>query len=154
METRITSRVIIYQDNKILLSRNQGLDYWYPGGGGWKYGEDLLECCIREVKEETNLDIDVMDLIYVQEFYSPQKKTRNLELFFLAYPKTGAQHNQFHHDQDTDNRLLVEENKWFSEQDITKIKDKIFPQFIRDQFWQDIKRFDYHKKTYYKEIEQ
>src|SRR3989339_2029327 len=138
MQTRITTRVIIYHHGKILLCRNQGQDFWYPGGGGWQENEDLKECCAREVLEETGQNIKIIDLIYVQEFYWQEKGYRSLELFFLAKPEGKIQNNKYHQDTDTDERLPVEENKWFSQNDLKSDKIKIYPKFIKKQFWQDI----------------
>lgn len=150
MQTRIVTRVLVYHDDKLLLSRGEGTDFWYPGGGGWRDDEDLRECGAREVKEETGLDIEIIDLIYVQEFYMKDK--RNLELFFLARPKNAGQYDQHHKDQDEDNRLLVEENKWFTQDEVAEKGDKVFPEFIRDKFWEDIRKFDIGKQTYYKAV--
>ena len=41
MPARITTRVIIYHKGKILLTRNQGYDFWYPGGGGQELRKQL-----------------------------------------------------------------------------------------------------------------
>ncbi len=152
MQTRITTRVIIYYQNKILLCRNQGQDFWYPGGGGWKENEDLKECCVREALEETGQKIKVIDLMYVQEYYWREKGKRSMELFFLAEPKGKIQKDKNHRDTDTDDRLLVEENRWLSQEDIKKNKIKVYPKFIKEQFWQDIVRFDKDRKIYWKSI--
>ena len=117
MQTRIATRVIIYHQGKVLLSRNQGQDFWYPGGGGWKDDEDLIECCQREVLEETGQKIKVIDLMYIEEFYRPQENRRTLTLFFLAQPIGEIHNNPHHFDTDTDNRLLVEENKYNNHKD-------------------------------------
>lgn len=62
--------VIIDKDNKILLVKrknppNKGS--WAIPGGKVKFGETLEEAVKREIKEETNLDIKVKDLLAVVE---------------------------------------------------------------------------------------
>ena len=52
--------VIIKKEQKVLLLKRKnvhGAGSWSPPGGHLDYGEKPEECAIREVKEETNLDI-------------------------------------------------------------------------------------------------
>lgn len=43
--------------NEVLLIHNNGSKKWEIPGGGLEIGEDLVECAIREVKEETGFDV-------------------------------------------------------------------------------------------------
>jgi ADP-ribose pyrophosphatase YjhB (NUDIX family) len=69
--------VIIVDDNKILLglrssnadtadSELHGEGTWTLPGGGMNYGETFESTAIRETKEETNLDIDDIKVICIQ----------------------------------------------------------------------------------------
>ncbi|MFC1723075.1 NUDIX domain-containing protein [Nanoarchaeota archaeon] len=55
------SRALIIDNNKILLIHRQkaGREYWVLPGGTIEKGETPEQTVIREVKEETNLDIDI-----------------------------------------------------------------------------------------------
>lgn len=57
------------QDQVLLIRRNkppsQGL--WSVPGGKLEAGEGLTECCRREIREETGLDVNVLLLIAVVE---------------------------------------------------------------------------------------
>jgi ADP-ribose pyrophosphatase YjhB (NUDIX family) len=57
----------IIQEHHILLIRHQerasGRDYWVIPGGGRLEGEAEETCVIRELKEETNLDVQVVRLL-------------------------------------------------------------------------------------------
>jgi len=58
--------LIINEDNEVLLGlRNSklGKNTWAPPGGKLDKFESFEECAIREIKEETNLDID--QLVYI-----------------------------------------------------------------------------------------
>jgi 8-oxo-dGTP diphosphatase len=57
----------IIREHHILLIRHQecasGRDYWVIPGGGRLEGEAEETCVIREMKEETNLDVQVVRLL-------------------------------------------------------------------------------------------
>lgn len=71
---RVRLRVcgIAIHQNKLLLVRHEGLgesgQLWSFPGGGLEFGEDLKSGLIREFKEETNLDIEVMEQLFIYEF--------------------------------------------------------------------------------------
>jgi 8-oxo-dGTP diphosphatase len=55
---RVGIATIIINDNKILLGLRKselGTNTWAPPGGKLDLGEELKDCAIRELKEETNL---------------------------------------------------------------------------------------------------
>lgn len=58
----------IIQDHQILLiqhsQRSTGLSYWVVPGGGRDGGESEEECVIREMKEETNLEVRIERLAF------------------------------------------------------------------------------------------
>ena len=62
---------------------------WYTPGGRLKPGESLKECVAREVREETGLEVDVGDLVYVAEFWEEESNEHKIECFFLATLEAG-----------------------------------------------------------------
>ncbi len=60
---------VFIRDNKILLVEQDVSDnrHWAHPGGRPEYGETLEQSIIREMKEETGLDISVGDLLYVTD---------------------------------------------------------------------------------------
>ena len=69
---RVGARAIIIENDSILLNEfNHGLYYNLPGGAA-EPGETLRETVAREVKEETGLDVEVGELVYVLD-YEPRK---------------------------------------------------------------------------------
>ncbi|HOJ32008.1 MAG TPA: NUDIX hydrolase [Candidatus Hydrogenedentes bacterium] len=89
---RIRVAPIILQDDNILLVRHvkQGKTYWLLPGGGVEYGESVAEALAREVKEETNLDIQVGDLVFVNDSIPPDRHRHVLNLYFLAFVVGGT----------------------------------------------------------------
>ncbi|MBQ8872293.1 MAG: NUDIX domain-containing protein [Bacilli bacterium] len=75
---RVSTRAIIFIDDKIaLIYRNKFENIYYSlPGGGVEENETLEEATIREVKEELNLDVEVLeylgsfeDEVSIQHFY-------------------------------------------------------------------------------------
>ena len=59
---------VVIRDDRVLLIRHQeynssGRDYWVVPGGGRLVGESEDACVAREMKEETNLDVQVERLL-------------------------------------------------------------------------------------------
>ena len=73
MNKRISSRAIIIENNKLLtFFRRKNKDgkikeYYSLPGGGQEKGETLEENVIRELKEEFNVDIKIIDYLGKKE---------------------------------------------------------------------------------------
>jgi 8-oxo-dGTP diphosphatase len=72
---------IIIKGQEVLLARRgkePGYGEWSIPGGAVKLGETLEEAVIREVREETNLEVRVEEMVEVLEriFRDPQGKVR------------------------------------------------------------------------------
>ena len=88
---RIRVAAIIYSDDALLLVRHAKGDrsYWLLPGGGVEFGESLEAALIREVKEETNLDIGVCSLVMVADSIAPEGHKHVVNLHFLAEIRGG-----------------------------------------------------------------
>lgn len=75
---------IIIKDSKILLALSKyGDDSFYLCPGGVVEGFETLRNAVkREVKEETNYDAGVGELLYAREWINPAEKANVLDLFF------------------------------------------------------------------------
>ena len=71
---RATSRCIILDDYKILLTYVKKLDMYMIPGGGMEEGESDKECCLREVEEETGKKVEIGECeLEINEYYSDEK---------------------------------------------------------------------------------
>lgn len=57
--------VILDENNRIFLHKRSDSDAWALPGGTMKLGESISECCLREISEETNLNVSIKRLIGV-----------------------------------------------------------------------------------------
>jgi len=94
---RVGAAGIIVQDGKILLVKfdgQRGVHYQFPGGGHTE-GETLRQTAAREVKEETDADVEVGRLLVTGEAAPftidyTYGSTHFLKLFFECTLKPGS----------------------------------------------------------------
>lgn len=76
----------------LLMVRHRGIGptdtFWCPPGGGSQFGEAAPEALVREFLEETGLEIEVGDMLFVNEFM--QSPLHALELFFTVKATGGV----------------------------------------------------------------
>ena len=95
MENKIgvVAAPLIFNDkNEILLFKSTKWQGWIFPGGHLEYGETAAAACIRETKEETNLDIEPGEIINFGERINPPTYHRSAHLIyfqFLAKIKSG-----------------------------------------------------------------
>lgn len=61
--TPAASAVIADEDGRILLARRSDNDLWTIPGGAMEPGETIADAAVREVHEETGLDVEVDRLV-------------------------------------------------------------------------------------------
>lgn len=104
---KTTAGSIIYRNNgkEILLTKRNVepfKGYWCIPGGHIELYEKARDAAIREVKEETNLDIDPEFLCYLDEIF-PEKEIHNVVMIF-----SGTASGEIKKNDDE-----VKEIKWF-----------------------------------------
>lgn len=121
MRRNIRCQGAIIRNDHILLIKHRekkdGREYWAIPGGGREKDETEEECVIREMKEETNLDVTVkkllLDLKGNPEDYYQRLKT------YLCLPKKGEAHPGCEPEFDIDEGYAIVEVAWFDLRDET-----------------------------------
>lgn len=82
--TRVS--VIVISDGKILLVKHRkgSKQYWVLPGGRLEYGETFQECAVREIKEETGLDVAVDKMVFVSEAIAPDRSRHIVNVYLTA----------------------------------------------------------------------
>ena len=125
-----TACIINPQDEKILFIHHKKLNKWLFVGGHIEPNEDPETAVIREVKEGTNLDIDLLGERYPrkEDFITPFALQRNIvkenhihmDLFYVAIAKN-VELIKPKEDE-------VLNYKWFSKDDILTDSIDTFPE--------------------------
>lgn len=84
-----TDAIILDKNNDIVLIKrmnNPYKDSWAIPGGFVEIGETVEESCIREAKEETNLDVEIVSLIGVYSNPIRDPRGHTVSIAFLTKP--------------------------------------------------------------------
>ncbi len=80
------------EGNRLLMVRHRGINatdtFWCPPGGGAQFSETAPDALIREFMEETGLEIEIGDMLFVNEFMEPPLHA--MELFFTVRVTGGS----------------------------------------------------------------
>lgn len=76
---------IVIKDNNALLIKNNYGNWSFPKGHVEK-GESEQETAIRETKEETNIDVEIISDKKYSIKYSPKENVEKEVIFFIAKP--------------------------------------------------------------------
>lgn len=73
-KVREACRGIVLREGEILLSYERNTDQWFLPGGGLEDGENLLQCCQRELAEETGFVVSPeKHFLTINEYYEEWK---------------------------------------------------------------------------------
>lgn len=79
---KLAARALIIHENKILLVRHRGRDFYALPGGHIDGEEAIQDAMKRELVEELGVEGQVGPLLFVHEFVYPGSGQRSIEFFF------------------------------------------------------------------------
>lgn len=124
---RVRIRVcgIVVNENKILLVKHNGLGphgfYWSPPGGGLELGETTEQCLVREIREETGINVTVGKFMFCNEYIN--LPLHAIELFYNCSVVSKRQPEATlgsDPELDDDNQIISEVD-WFSYREILEM---------------------------------
>lgn len=111
---------ICIENNSVLLVKHKHIGqegiFWAPPGGGLQFGESAVECLAREFREETKLQVKVVNYLFTHEFISDQ--LHSIELFFLVSIESGRPEKGM--DPEFPDFDIIEEVRFWKIEDIKK----------------------------------
>lgn len=88
---------VLEGSGRLLLIRRTDNDNWALPGGGHDPGETIVDCAVREVREETGIDCEITGLVgiytnprHVIEYTSDGEVRQEFSIVFTARPVAGA----------------------------------------------------------------
>ena len=133
---RIRAVAIIINNEKVLLMHriNSGKEYYVFPGGGVKNGETVEQAVLREVQEETSLEVKIKKLLYHHILDDGSEQFFYLCRYVSGEPKLG---------DGNEARDMAESNANFYNPIWCDIKDLLqlllYPLEIRDWLIEDVK---------------
>ena len=142
-------RVVVVNDKKEILmvkKHHENRDNWMVPGGGIEEGENSIQASVREVKEETGLDITVTGMAWHMEEVSEARGQRFVN--YMVGKVEGGQLNLGRDPELDDDKQVLREVAFMSKEEIDELEN-VFPDFFRDEIW-DILDEEPNGMTYYK----
>lgn len=81
---------LLVHENRLLIIREPfaGMIIDKFPGGGLEFGEGTIDCLKREFKEELNLEIEVLEHIYTQDFFLASRFDEKEQILMIYYKVT------------------------------------------------------------------
>jgi 8-oxo-dGTP diphosphatase len=114
---RILLKATILKDGKLLALKRSDKSFSRPGawdfpGGNLEFGEDVEECILREIKEETNLKVKNLQSLHIISEIDEKKNIFWVEICYLCdYGKGEIKLSDEH-----------SEYKWLKKNEFLKLK--------------------------------
>lgn len=152
-DTKLTHRLrirvcgLVIVDNQVLmvnmLSPTRPEPIWTPPGGGLEFGETITQGVEREIREETGLVVEALDIMYTAEFL---KHPYHAVEYYLRCKLIGGTMRLGNDPEfDSDKQFL----KSVDYLEMDKLADfEVFPEYLRYNLYRDSLNPD-HKATHF-----
>lgn len=141
------ARAIVLDDKDRMLmvkQHHEDHDIWMVPGGGIEDGESAAEAAVREVKEETGLDIEVGSLVWHVEEVS--ERGQRFVNFFMCRLVGGTLSLGEDPEFDGDSQVL-RDVRFMSREELMKVQ-YLYPGYLRDEFWDIYERGEFGRNVF------
>jgi ADP-ribose pyrophosphatase YjhB (NUDIX family) len=136
MKHRIRAAGLLVDGDSVLLIKHthRGKSFWVPPGGGLEPNdENTYDTIRREVKEESNLDVEAFGpLVYIREFAEQSAGTYHVEQFRLVTKWSGTISLEGLKGLGGD-EFMITEARFVSREEMADIT--LYPAELRDDLW-------------------
>ena len=130
-------RVIVLDDEERMLlvkQHHEDRDIWMVPGGGILDDEGADEAAVREVKEETGVDISVDGLLWHVEEVS--ERGQRFVNFFMAHVAGPQMEPSLGSDPElAEDAQVLREVRFMSRDEMAKL-EVFYPEYLKDEFWE------------------
>ncbi len=112
MNPIVRPTAILIEDGRILIVKQDVSErrHWSLPGGALEYGETIEQCMVREVKEETGIDVQVGELLYITDRFRGLKNHIVHMTFLVTRKGNGPLTDSYlHRDTDVDDKERTRE---------------------------------------------
>lgn len=121
-ENKLRNRVcgLCFKNDSILLVKHNlnGKAFYAPPGGAIEFGESIAETLIRELKEETTIDVVAASFLFITEYINPPLHAIEHFYHIKSYKGTPTLGN----DPETDQIEIIQGVSFYSAKDLKQIK--------------------------------
>lgn len=127
MDYRHRVAVIIRREHKVLVieAQRDASSYFVLPGGGLEFDEGIMECAVREVKEETNLDVQPINIAAIKDHF--KEDTHGVEIYVNARVVGGEQAMGFVDEKERERMVALH---WKTPQELSKLR--FYPEEFRN----------------------
>lgn len=135
------------EEGKILMVKqcHEGKDIWMVPGGGIEEHEDAAQAAVREVMEETGLEISVKRLLWHVEEVSEERGQRFVN-FFLGEVTGGTLGLGSDPEFDKDGQVL-REVRFLSKKELMGL-EHLYPEYLRTELWEALEPVHYPNEVF------
>ncbi len=130
--------IVIHNKNILLIERmNDGQHYWVMPGGGVEVNETIEEAVIREVLEETSLEVEIVKKLYIHMYNSAHMGRGDQYFFLCSYVSGDPRLGNSNEKVEMDSGRQYYKPQWVPLQSLDTLL--LYPLEIRDWLIEDLK---------------
>ncbi len=128
--------IVLDEENRILMVKQEHPErtVWMVPGGGIEEGENSARAAVREVQEETGLEVEIQGLIWHVEEVS--ERGQRFVNFFRA-KVTGGTLALGKDPEFSDSEQVLKESRFMTREEVMGLEN-LYPEFLREELWQHL----------------